>query len=267
MKIKITGRQISISESLKEYADKKLSRLEKYFNQIIEVHLVMSVTKIDHFAELVINGDGVQFHGKEKAADLYSAIDLLAEKVEKQVVRYKEKLSSHKSVTLNEYVSMDVADEKGEEIMLYQVSNKPTDKIEAYLQMRVDKRDFILFKKGVSRIDSDLDYENKNYGVIYREGAAYRLLKIPFENIKEKAIGPDVFEEYELKVIDESAGNPKIEFNKLPKANVKMLSLNQAMQAARDSNSEYLPFFNIESEYFNVIYKNGKEYEVMVPAF
>lgn len=267
MKIKITGRQISVSDNLKDYSEKKINRLEKYFNQVIDAHLIMSINKIDHTAELIINGDGVQFHAKDKAADLYSAIDLLTEKIDKQIVKYKDKLSSHKNITLNDYISMNYSTVEDSAVHLFQVSNKPTDKIEAFLQMKMNKKDFILFKKGVGRIDSDLDFENKNYGVIYKYGPSYRLLKIPFDRIKDHIFTKDSIEEYEMKIIDDSAVNPKIEFDKLPSTAIEMLSIPQAVERLNSAGTKYIPFFNSESEFFNVIYKNGKDYEVMVPAF
>lgn len=267
MELKITGRQISVSEDQKEYANRKISKLEKYFNQVIDAHLVLSVKKLDHIAELNINGDGVQFHAKESSADLFSSIDLLSEKIEKQIVKYKDKLSSHKNITLNEYVSMDFPEETGSDIQLFQVSNKPIDKIEAYLQMKTENQDYILFKKGVSKIDSDVDYHNKNYGLIYKNGSSYRLLNIPFEKIVESSFSPESFEEFELKVIDDSPVDPKIEFNKLPSADVKIMTIPEAAEALDNRKESFIPFFNPETEYFNVIRKNGANYEVEVPAF
>ncbi|HOW81332.1 MAG TPA: ribosome-associated translation inhibitor RaiA [Spirochaetota bacterium] len=96
MNITITGRHMHVSDRLREYAEKKLQKLETYFDQLIDAHIIMYVEKLEHGAEVVINGDGIQFHGREKASTLYSAIDLLFEKMEKQIMKYKEKHSQHK---------------------------------------------------------------------------------------------------------------------------------------------------------------------------
>ena len=91
MNIKITGRRIEMSSTLKEYARKKVKKVEKYFHQLIDAHIILDIDKLDHTAEAIINGDGVQFYGLEKSEDMYSSIDLLISKMEKQVIKYKEK--------------------------------------------------------------------------------------------------------------------------------------------------------------------------------
>src|SRR5512145_2782317 len=138
MNITVTGRHLSISDSLRDYAEKKIKKLDRHFNQLIDAHVILAVEKLDHISEVVLNGDGVQFHGKEKAADLFSAIDLLFEKMEKQVRRYKEKHQMHKGPERGEGASIDLTSNGGKEVVLRQVSNKPVDNIEALLQMRVD---------------------------------------------------------------------------------------------------------------------------------
>jgi len=150
MKIKITGRRIDVSDALRDYAEKKISRLEKYFHQLIDTHLILYIEKLDHTADLVMNGDSVQFHARVKAADLYSAIDLLVDKMDIQVSRFKEKIQARKGHGVTEELSFDVISDKGKEALLNQVSNKPLSKIEAFLQMRLDKKDYILFKRGVA---------------------------------------------------------------------------------------------------------------------
>src|SRR3990172_4250040 len=177
MNITVTGRHLTVSENLHDYAEKKIKKLERHFNQLIDAHVILAVEKLDHISEVVMNGDGVQFHGREKAADLYSAIDLLFEKMEKQIRRYKEKHQMHKGPEKGEMASIDFTSTEGKEIILRQVSNKPVDNIEAFLQMRIDNKDFILFKKGVGKIDADLSNGNKNYAVIYREPNGMKMIE------------------------------------------------------------------------------------------
>ena len=267
MNINITGRHINISDRLKDYSEKKIKKLEKYFHQLMDAHLIMYVEKLDHGAEIIINGDGIQFHGREKAADLYSSIDLLIEKMEKQIVKFKEKHSSHKASSPNDGVPFELETSMGMRINLVQVSNKPIDKIEAYLQMKVDKKDFILFKKGIPKVESDFDYSNKNYAVIYRGAQGIKMIKIPYENMKEHKFDFDNFVEYDLNVLNESPANPNIEFKKCNQCTVKKLTIDEAVSDIESSRDAFLAFFNTESQYFNIIYKNGKDYNIMVPAF
>jgi len=268
MNITITGRHISVSDNLKDYAEKKIIKLEKYFHQLIDAHIIMYVEKLDHGAEVIINGDGIQFHGREKAADLYSAIDLLFEKMEKQVSRYKEKHQAHKGPKNDGFVYFDL-DEMGEgiDVRLNQVSNKPIDRVEAYLQMKNDENDFILFKQGVKDMKSSVDYSNKCYAALYRNNDAVKMVEIPFENITEHKFEHDTFVEYDLEVKSDSLSNPKIKFVKSKDNSIQAMTLQEAMKELEQNNSPFVTFFNSESQYFNVIYRNGKDCEVMVPAF
>ncbi len=267
MKIKITGRHIDVSERLKEYAEKRILKLEKYFQQLIDIHLILYVEKLDHGAELVITGDSVQFHAREKAADLYSAIDLLVDKMETQIGRYKEKIQSRKGHGAEFDISFDIKSETGTEAILTQVSNKPINDIEAFLQMRVDKKDFILFKKGVGSVESDVDYANKNYAVIYKSGSVFKLVEVPFENNKGGDFHTDTFTEYELVVKDESASHPEIDFKKGSSCSIGRLTLDEAFDSFEKSSDIYMPFFNTETRYFNILSRSGKKFEVLVPAF
>ena len=267
MKIKITGRRIEVSDKLKEYAEKRISKLEKYFQQLIDIHLVLYVEKIDHTAELLINGDAVQFHATEKAPDLYTAIDLLVDKIESQISRYKDKIQSRKGFGVENSFSYDIKSDQGKEALLNQVSNKPVDNVEAFLQMKVANKDFILFKKGVSIVDSDVDYGNRNYAVIYKADKGYRLLEIPFGENNGGNFGCESFNEYDLNVLNDSPSNPEIEFKPRVTCDIERLTLDEAFDVMEKNGDRFIPFFNTETGYFNVISRKGKEYEVFVPAF
>lgn len=267
MKINITGRHIDVSERLKDYAEKKIARLEKHFQQLIDIHLILYVEKLDRVAELNISGDSVQFHAREKAADLYSAIDLLVDKIESQIARFKEKIQSRKGFGVELGITMDFTSVKGTEAVLNQVSNKPIDKVEAFLQMKIDNRDFILFKKGVIEAKSEVDYGNRNYAVIYKTDGKFRMAEVPYESMKDNEFNPESFVEYELDVIDESPSNPKITFNKNSECSIRNLTFDEAFESFEKSGSSYMPFFNSETRYFNIICRSGRKYEVMVPSY
>jgi putative sigma-54 modulation protein len=265
MKIKITGRHINVSEKLKEYAEKRIFRIEKYFHQLIDIQLIFYVEKLDHVAELLINGDSVQFHGREKAADLFSAIDLLIDKMEKQIVRFKEKIQSKKVVDAQLDMSYDFKSDIGIDALLIQVSNKPISNIEAFLQMKVNKKDFILFKKDTLNMENDFYYTNKNYAVIYKSGEIFKLVEIEFENKKES--DSHAFIEYILDIKDESVTNPKIDFKKSSSCEIEKFTLDEAFNSFEKSGQEYMPFFNTDTGYFNILSGNGKRLEVFVPVF
>lgn len=267
MKIQITGRHVDVSDALRDYAEKKISKLEKHFQQLIDTHLILYVEKLDNVAELIMSGDSERFIAREKAADFYSAIDLLADKMDLKISRYKEKIQTRKGHGINDIVSFEIISERGKEALLSQVSNKPVDRIEAFLQMKLNKKDYILFKRGVAEIDGGFDFENKNYAVIYRADSGYRMVEVPFESFNKHDPVYDRFNEYEIEVLDESPASPRINFKKAEPGKVGKHTLDEALDTLDKSGSEYMPFFNTDTRYFNVLSKSGKKYEVLVPAF
>ena len=127
----------------------------------------------------------------------------------------------------------------------------------------------ILFfsKKVLDTVESDVDYANKNYAVIYKSGAVFKLVEVPFENNKGSEFNTDTFIEYDLDVKDESASNPKIDFKKGSACNIDKLTLDEAFDSFEKSKEGYMPFFNTETRYFNILSRTGKKLEVLVPAF
>lgn len=95
MQISITFRTIDSSDALKSHIQEKLDRLDKMFESPAEAHVVLSVEKIRHIAEISLNCDKFQIHLKEEAENMYSAIDILTDKVKLQVTKNKEKLRRH----------------------------------------------------------------------------------------------------------------------------------------------------------------------------
>jgi putative sigma-54 modulation protein len=267
MKIKITGRHISVSEKLKEYSEKRISKIEKYFQQLIDIQLISYVEKLDHVAELLINGDSLQFYAREKAADLFSAVDLLIDKMEKQIVRFKEKIQSKKGVDVQFDNSYDFKSDIGTEALLTQVSNKPINNVEAFLQMKVNKKEFILFKKRTPVLENDFYHENKNYAVIYKSGKIFKLAEIDFENNSSKEFDSNAFIEYTLDVKDESVTNPKINFEKSSGCEIEKFTFDEAIIFFEKLDRKYMPFFNMDTGYFNILSRNGKRLEVFVPVF
>ncbi len=268
MKINITARKLEVSKNLREYAEKKFSRLEKYFHQLIDAHIIFSIDKLDHIAEVTVNGDGVQFYGIEKSGDMYSSVDLLIDKLEKQVVKYKEKHSSHKVVPFNEMINIEETAESGRKIKINQVSHKPLDGIGAYLEMKLNKMDFIIFKQGVMDIkENSVDYLNKNYSVLYKDGETLKMTEIPFELIQENDYDPQKFVTYTLELKKDSPVNPEITFHKIQGTSISKMTTNEAIKKIESDGAPFIAFFNTESNYFNVVYKKGNSIELMVPAF
>ena len=79
MKINIRGRNLNISPALQEYVEKRLNRMEKYFNSPIEAQVALSVIKENHIVEVTISIDGLLIRGEEATLDMYASIDLVVD--------------------------------------------------------------------------------------------------------------------------------------------------------------------------------------------
>ncbi len=92
VKVSVTFRHTQPTDALKRYAEEKLSKIGKYFYRPLEAHVVLSVDSRDRqLAEVTLQARGMTIHGREQTEDLYSAIDLVMDKVEQQIRKYKTK--------------------------------------------------------------------------------------------------------------------------------------------------------------------------------
>jgi len=96
MEVSVTFRHIEATEALREHAEKRVQRIAKYLHRPIDAHVVLSVTKRRHAAEITLNADRTTFSCKEETSDLYSAIDAAADKLEQRARKHTSKLKSHK---------------------------------------------------------------------------------------------------------------------------------------------------------------------------
>jgi putative sigma-54 modulation protein len=263
MTFTITGRNVNVSERLNEYVEKKIPRLEKYFHQLMDVRVIIFTEKQDHIAEMVLCGDGAQFYGQEKGGDFYSASDLLLDKVEKQLVKFKEKHQLHKGSALGEMTLVDVNIEDRFGVIIEEASAKPVDEVEAFLEMKLDNREFLLFKKGERTIEGN-GSDNRNYSVLFKSEGAFRMAEIPAGSVNKDGTADII--EYDVKVISDSATAPKIKCSKSSTHQVKAMKITDAVNELVGSERSFVPFFNHETSHMNVIFNRGKNIGVMIPS-
>lgn len=96
MQINFTGHQIEITPALRDFAQGKFEKLVRHFDKIGTVNAILKVDKLRHIAEATIHVAKNELHASSEAADMYSAIDLLIAKLDRQLVKYKEKLTDHR---------------------------------------------------------------------------------------------------------------------------------------------------------------------------
>jgi putative sigma-54 modulation protein len=95
MQMNITFRQFGTSDSLKEYAREKVERVNRLLDRAGEAHVVLSLERHLHHADITIHSGSWVLRGREKSEDMYASIDLAMDKIERQLRRYKDKLKTH----------------------------------------------------------------------------------------------------------------------------------------------------------------------------
>lgn len=172
MKYSFRGEKVTITNSIKAYTEEKFSRLDKYFkdSKKIEASVIISLRDKCKKIEVTIPTDKFVIRNEEENIDLYSAIDLLVDKLERQIVKNKNKIVSKTKQIIFDINSYEEEEEKEDIIKVKQVELKPTSRDEAILQMNMLDHTFFVYK------DSDIMkvcvlYRRKDggYGVIETE--------------------------------------------------------------------------------------------------
>ncbi|MCZ6659032.1 MAG: ribosome-associated translation inhibitor RaiA [Gammaproteobacteria bacterium] len=92
MQLSISGHHIDVTDALKDYVTGKLTKLERHYDHITNVHVVLSVEKLVQKAEATLHLSGAELFAYANSEDLYAAIDALADKLDRQVIKHKEKV-------------------------------------------------------------------------------------------------------------------------------------------------------------------------------
>jgi putative sigma-54 modulation protein len=96
MNLHLTGHQLDITPAIRDYITAKLDRVVRHFDHVIDVTVVLSVQKLRQKVEVNLHARGKDIHVEAVEADMYAAIDALADKLDRQVVKHKEKLALHR---------------------------------------------------------------------------------------------------------------------------------------------------------------------------
>lgn len=95
MQLHVTGRHVDVTAALRDYVDTKLEKLERHFDNVTDVHCILTVEKLRHKAEATVMVSGATLYADAVDENMYAAIDLLIDKLDRQVKKYKEKLTDH----------------------------------------------------------------------------------------------------------------------------------------------------------------------------
>lgn len=168
MNIIVNGRHLEITPSLRSYSEEKIGKFEKYISSISEAVVTLSVEKYRHKAEVLLKVNGVLIQAEGVTGEIYSSIDQVVEKLEKQVVKFKERQHSHrKGDKKSKETQAEETSDKGRIIKNKRFDMKPMSSEEAVNQMELLDKDFFVYVNDMSS-DINVVYRRKdgNYGLI-----------------------------------------------------------------------------------------------------
>ncbi len=164
MDITVTFRHMDAIESVRDYAEEKISKIDKYLDTVSEAHIVLSIEKFRHTADVTLSINGTRIKGVEETEDMYSAIDQVMDKIETQVKKYLSKTRTRRSndsikeaggepqgaaEETDEEESMDP--EEGPAIEVEKMVAMPMDPEEAAMQLAMSQREFYVFRNPRSK--------------------------------------------------------------------------------------------------------------------
>jgi putative sigma-54 modulation protein len=96
MQISITGHHLDVTESLKAHVQLKFEKLKRHFENVADVHVILSVEKLDQKAEATVHLSGAKVFAEDVKPDMYDSIDSVVDKLDRQIIKHKEKTGSHR---------------------------------------------------------------------------------------------------------------------------------------------------------------------------
>ncbi len=186
MRVAVTFRNVRGTDPLRRYAEQKLGRVAKYLRGPAEAHVVLAVSKYRQTAEISVTAKRNNFNAKEETQDLYSAIDLAVDKIERQVKKHRARVKSHKGSADHRglrgwgsanvrvgVLSSESFDQGGKPLIIRskRIPVKPMSVEEAVMQMDLTSNEFLVFRNASSEMLSVV-YRRRdgNYGLIEPEG-------------------------------------------------------------------------------------------------
>lgn len=173
MEILIRGDKVKVTEAMKEYINEKLGRLEKYIEDYDDVKatVVIKIKKIGQKVEVTIPLKKLILRAEETQDDVYAAIDVITDKIERQIRKNKTKIQANKKVKDYKDIVIDEIDDSDKEenvvVKRKKIEVKPMNEDEAILQMELLGHSFYMFKDDIT-LKPTLVYkrEDGNYGII-----------------------------------------------------------------------------------------------------
>jgi len=157
----MTGRHVELTDPLKQYVQEKLQHLKHSFDQVVDVHVVLSVEKFRQRCEIAIQANRLNIHGSHETEDMYASIDGVVDKLDRQLKRYRAKMRKHQVSPENNTPAIQVshrvlataseeeelaADQEPEVLEMERMAVKPMSVDEAVMQLELsDQRPVLVF--------------------------------------------------------------------------------------------------------------------------
>ena len=177
--IAVTFRHLEATSSLKEYAKEKVSKVKQFFGSKNEISIVLSSEKHRYMADITLKTKKITINAREETDDMYSAIDLAVDKLDRQMKKYKEKIKHHKVTSMpREITGRDdsTLSERAEEntepkvIRAENVFAKPMSLEEAVMQLGMLNNDFLVFiSTSTGKVNVIYHRKDGDYGLIEPE--------------------------------------------------------------------------------------------------
>ncbi len=176
MRITVTARNLEMTDALRRYAEEKVVRLQRFVDRITSAHVVLSIEKHRQIAEVTLHVRDLTIRGEESSHDLYCAIDLVADKIERQILRYKERIVAHvgrasaRSRHRDTPLSLEVErlPEDGPQIVrMKRFAMKPLSPEEASIHMELLGHSFFVFRNArTQEVNVLYRRQDGDYGLI-----------------------------------------------------------------------------------------------------
>jgi len=170
MNIIIRGKHIEVTDALKDYVTKRVGKLEKYSDEFQDVQVTLLVERGRHRVEVTAPINGIILRGEEETGDMYSSIDLVLEKLERQIEKYRTRINKRNRTKIIKETELGVVEEEHEVVRNKKFSAKPMSVDEAIMQMNLIGHSFFVFTNSDTQ-QMNVVYRRKNgdYGLLEPE--------------------------------------------------------------------------------------------------
>ncbi len=96
MQVSVTGHHVDVTDSLRNYVEEKIGKLKRHFDNVTDIHVILTVEKLQQKAEATVQVSGAKLFAEDTQEDMYAAIDMMVDKLDRQILKHKDKLNSHR---------------------------------------------------------------------------------------------------------------------------------------------------------------------------